>query len=337
MFWSFEPVLALSRTGSTAGAKMNEHNRLDAVLPLLLKDYERFRILDKSLRKFCAHLIKTCWVVVRDSEYQELDQKIHDWRYRVVPESLVIPELKFYRLIRRALYGRYSRFFKTIPLTRNNRFNINGWQIQQLIKLAIAQRVETDFYLTLDSDVLCVRPVQYDDLILEARAITSSTEEDEHPDWYKDAERILGLHRSGLSHGVTPAILNKQALLELERYLGKTVNPILRVVSLLFPRSSVVSKILVSWRSLLIRNTPWTEYSLYNTFLEGTSLFGKYHVRRGCNAIYSRSGSVWVDEHWVSWSLEECLKDKSLFVVIQSNTGVPACMVWEKVCKLLET
>jgi hypothetical protein len=316
---------------------MNEHIRLDAVLPLLLKDYERFRILDKSLRKFCPDLIKTCWVVVRDSEYEELDQKINNWRYRVVPESLVIPELRFYRLIRTALYGRYSRVLKTISLRRNSRFNIYGWQIQQLIKLAIAQRVETDFYLTLDSDVLCVRPVHYDDLILEARAITGSTEEDEHPGWYKDAERLLGLHRSGFSHGVTPAILSKHAVLELQRYLGKTVNSILRIVSLLFPRSSMVYQILVSWRSLLIRNTPWTEYSLYNTFLEGTSLFGKYHIRRGGNAIYSRSASVWVDEHWISWSLEECLKEKSLFVVIQSNTGVPACMVWDKVCKLLET
>jgi hypothetical protein len=316
---------------------MNEHIRLDAVLPLLLKDYERFRILDKSLRKFCPDLIKTCWVVVRDSEYEELDQKISNWRYRVVPECLVIPELKFYRLMRRALYGRYSRVLKTTALRRNNRFNIYGWQIQQLIKLAIAQRVETDFYLTLDSDVLCVRPIHYDDLILEARAITGSTEEDEHPGWYKDAERLLGLRRSGLSHSVTPAILSKQAVLDLQEHLSKTVNPVLRVVSLLFPRSSMVYKILVSWRSLLIRNTPWTEYSLYNTFLEGMNLFGKYHIRRSCNAIYSRSASVWVDEHRMSWSLEECLKDNSLFVVIQSNTGVPACTVWDRVSKLFET
>lgn len=99
---------------------MTKCEKLDAVIPLLLKDFQRFEILDKSLKKFCTDLINICWVVVRDDEYIELVKKIKNSFYEVIPESSIIPELTFYRHVRR------------IP---------SGWFIQQLIKLAISQKI----------------------------------------------------------------------------------------------------------------------------------------------------------------------------------------------------
>jgi hypothetical protein len=295
---------------------MEKIKKIDAVLPLLLKDYDRFEILNKSMKKFCSDLINTCWIVTKESEYKELNKKIHNWFYRVIPESLVIPELRFYRFIRRA------------P---------DGWQVQQLIKLAIAHMIETDFYLTLDSDVICIRHISPECLIRNGKAvITIEGALHLHPSWYKDAERLLGFSGSGLSHGVTPAILNKYAVFALQEFLTRKVNPLFRIPSIFFSKTSIASQLIISWRSFLIRNIPWTEYSLYNTFLEGKNLFEKYHFRGGHDAIYDGHKSVWFKEHWEGWNFEESISGKGFFLVIQSNTDIPAHLVWNKFQKHLE-
>jgi hypothetical protein len=316
---------------------MNKSNRLDAVLPLLLKDFDSFVILDRSLKKFCANVINTCWVVTRDSEYNEINQRISKDIYRVVPESQIIPELKFYRFLKRAIYGRYGRIFNWTPLKKEKRFDIDGWQIQQVIKLSIAERIETDFYLTLDSDVVCIRPLCYEDIVRNGRAITNIEEDDVHPNWYKNAERILGFSRSGLTHGVTPAILNKLAVLELQKFLADKVHPILRYSAKPLPNNSLLRQLMISWRSFLIRNTPWTEYSLYHTFLEGTNRFEQWHTRDGPDAMYSAGNCVWTNEQWKNWDIDNSSKEKTYFVVIQSTAEIEPQVVWDKISRCFQT
>lgn len=190
--------------------------------------------------------------------------------------------------------------------------------------------IETDFYLTLDADVICIKHVLYGDLIIDGKALTT-IEEECHTEWYKNAERVLGLQRSGLSHGVTPSILNKHAIFELQKYLSQKINPINRFLSFFLPNNSIFRQVLVSWRSFLIRKVPWTEYSLYNTFLEGKNLFENYHIRGGRHTIYDGSESVWDKEKWINWDLERVLRRGSFFLVIQSNIEVPPHMIWDKV------
>lgn len=120
--------------------------KLDAVLPITLKDYERFIILQKSLKLFCKDLIRVCWIVTPDDEFAEIKLLISDDNYCVIPESSLVPE------------------FKIFPKTR-------GWFKQQLIKMAIAEKIETDFYLTLDADVICVKPVIFSDLVKDGLAV----------------------------------------------------------------------------------------------------------------------------------------------------------------------
>ena len=45
--------------------------KLDAVLPLTLADYERFEILDYSIQRF-FECLGTLWIVVPDKEFKEL-------------------------------------------------------------------------------------------------------------------------------------------------------------------------------------------------------------------------------------------------------------------------
>lgn len=305
-------------------------HKLDAVLPLRRCDHARFTILDRSLRRNLRDLNR-CWVVTTDAEHGELARLIPDDIYRVIPESAVIPEIGFYRRLYRLL--RTTAF---VTWCMNGRFDTTGWFVQQLVKLAIAARIETDFYLTLDADVICLKPVGHDDLIRDGRAVTNTSEIDRHPDWYAHAERILGVRRSGLTHGVTPALFNREAMLRLHALLGTRISRGARALGALFPRSSRPVNLIRSWRSHLLRNTPWTEYSLYHTFLESAGLFDRYHIRREDDAIYDNANSIWNVQDFRDDAFEAFMNGPAYFLVVQSNTEIPADTVREKIAAYLK-
>jgi hypothetical protein len=311
---------------------MKPENKFDAVLPMLIKDYDRFRVLDKSLRKNLKDL-NIAWLIAPNGQCNSIKKLINDDYYRIIPESIILPELKYYNNINKILHGPVlrGRYF-----VNKGKCNTQGWYIQQLIKLAMAEKVETDFYLTLDADVVCLRQVGYDDLIQNGKAITNTTKEDVHPEWYEDAERILKIPRSGLTHGVTPAIFNRNAVIELQKYLAQQVHPIFKIISCFSPSNSLLNNMAKSWRSFLIRNTPWTEYSLYNTFLEAMKLFNKYHIDKGAEAIYSRSSSVWLNEQITNFNIDKFIKSEAFFLVFQSTSDIPIEDVWEKIGKHID-
>ena len=311
---------------------MAPYKKFDAVLPLLMKDYGRFEILDKSIKKHLRD-INVCWVIATDREYGEIHRKIENDMYRVIPESILLPELEFYKRISRLLY---RPIFRRTSVCVNRRFNIIGWYVQQLVKLAMAEKVGTEFYLTLDADVVCLRKVGYEDLIQNGKAITNTTDEDHHPDWYENAKRVLHLPRSGITHGVTPAVFHREAVIALQGFLAKKVHPFLRFISNLSINIPKFENIFSSWSSYLMRNTPWTEYSLYYTFLEAMDLFDKYHIRKGNDAIYDMCSSLWLKEQINTWEIENKFKRNSYFLIIQSNTGYPVDEIWEKLRNYLE-
>ena len=296
--------------------------KLDAVLPLTNKDYARFEILRKSLERFFPD-IGTCWVIVSDREYDSVSVGIRDDRYRVIAESTIIPELRFYDLVR-VVFGRRHR-----PLS--------GWVTQQLRKLAIAQYVKSPFYLTIDADVICTRVVRYSDLIRDGRALAEKRRLNLHQSWYERAGRVLGVPSvSGWYHNLAPALLSREAVMMLQEHLAGRVSHTLRVLSGLLAWQPTLKNTLVSWRSHLLRNLPWTEYALYYTFLEATGLFDRYHtVDAGCAL---EGNSVWTRERFASWLPEAsfCGERSFFFTVIQSSLEIPANEVWEKVRPYLE-
>src|SRR5882724_7298495 len=105
---------------------------MDAVLPLVGSDLDRSDILFRSLRSRASGL-GTLWVVVPDEQRKSIENHL---RVRpppfeawcVIGETKVVPELAMVR-----------------P---------RGWYRQQLIKLAIAEHVESETYMTLDADVI---------------------------------------------------------------------------------------------------------------------------------------------------------------------------------------
>ena len=283
--------------------------KLDAVLPLTRADYERFRILDYSVERF-FECLNVLWIVTPDRDYGELSAKISNPRYRVLPESELIPELRYYQ--------RISRAIAAVRLKKNQRL---GWFIQQLVKLGIAPAVETDFYVTLDADVVCIKPVKFDALVRDGKGVTNTTTEDWHAEWYGWAERVLGMKRSGLTYGVTPALFNKMAMLKLHGYLTSQTSRPVRAIGRLMPSQSALEAACLSWRSYLLRNIPWTEYGLYNTYLENTNQFDQFHFAGGVHAIYDTYNSVWFAEHMGNWDPAKA-HDESFFMVLQSRVGM---------------
>jgi hypothetical protein len=293
------------------------------VLPLTRRDVDRFRILRTSLERFFRDL-GTCWVVVPDREARSLAAEIGEPPYRVLPESRVIPELRFYNVLR-ALVGRSHR-------------PTQGWSVQQLVKLAIADRVQTEFYLTLDADVICTRPVSCGQLIRGGRAVCRLRQRDvidQWPEWYAWAERVLGLPASGVNRGVTPALLHTGSVLALHDWLAGRVSPPLQRLARGLPPGSLARTLLAGWRSYLLRTLPWTEYALYDTFVEATGRFDRHHSADERTTI--SGNSVWYRWMWPDWKPEESFtgRDDFYFSVVQSNQGFTVDEVWRRVAPYL--
>lgn len=308
--------------------------KLDAVLPLTLKDYERFQVLQKSLNTFCKEVLGVVWIVVPDSQFSKFKQLVIQENYCVIPESSLIPEIKL--------------------------FSVKGWYLQQLIKISIADHIKTDFYLTLDADVICVQSVKFTDLVKNGRAVytTVDASEYENRSWYEWSRKVLNLKHSKhfKCYDVTPAVLSREVVLQLQNYLEKLSvnelssglkfsksnrNNLILLLSWLWCRvlrkESALKKQLLSYRAYLIRNIPWTEYALYYTFCEIQGLLEQYHVQ-AANCICAGEESVWHEDRFEQWKPETCFEGERafFFCVVQSNTNIAAEIVLKKVEKFLK-
>ena len=259
---------------------------LDAVVPVTAKDQERFEILYASLRRYFPDL-GTCWIVTPARECADFRRYEAD-HFRVIAETAVIPELRLYYLLCR-MRGRKPY----------------GWMLQQLVKFAIVDWVRTPCYLTLDADVICKRAVRYTDLVKDGRAVSHRHRHDVHAQWYECAERVLGLRRSGWTHGVTPTLFCVEAMRRLHRHLANRGR-------------------LGGWRAYLLRDLNWTEVSLYYTFLEATGLYDRYHVDVPSGYLYD---GVWEKDQFAGW---EPGGSPAFFSVVQSHTGISPETIWQK-------
>ena len=296
---------------------------LDAVLALAGGDLERALLLFRSLEVFFEPL-GTCYVVTPDRDADFVRRRLPPGPYVVVPESEIVPEIGYFWSV--------ARLRAKLRLVGPP---IHGWYVQQLVKLSVAERVATPFYLTLDADVLCVRPTGYNDLVRDGRAIVQTTPPN-HPEWNDDAERVLALPRSGRQYGVTPAVLSRDAALELASYLEGRVDRRMRRFAENLPPGRV-RDVVGSWRSFLFRNLPWTEYALYHTFLERTNRFDAYHVNGGVDVLYGNC--VWMESEFESWDLTASDGDVAAppFSIVQSATRIPPAAIRAKIESYLTT
>ena len=317
---------------------------IDAVLPLVANDLPRFRILFLSLDRF-YRARGTLWVVVPDRQLQEIRAQLvalcgdalesedappsassasnKSW-IRLLAETTVVPELTAFPWLK-------------------------GWYRQQLVKLAIADVVETEFYITLDADVVATRPIEYASLIIDGRSVCRVYALDLHPDWYQSSRKVLGLtpKRSGISHNVTPALLHRDAVRALAKHLEARATESRnlfaswssRLRGALAAFSNLAEHDRSSWRWYLASHAPWTEYALYYTFLEATDQFDHWHID-STQGLYDRELCVWRDSaaNFEHWDPATSFGGEGLpsFVVIQSIAKLDPERIWNKVAPFIE-
>ncbi len=289
---------------------------LDTVLPLAARDLARFRILRRSLRAF-FQLPGTWWVVVPDRDFGPLSQEIAGHPFVVLPESRVVPEFE--------------------------RVRVRGWNKQQLIKLAMAEHVRTDYYLTLDADVIIARPVQWSDFFVAGRALCHRYPGKVHQNWNRWAQRVLRLPRSRWVHGVTPVLLSRDGVRSLAAYLdSRWPRPGYFWHTMTVPLEHYFSRHRPAtprhdgfasgrWRKMLLASLPWTEYSLYFAYLEATDQFDRYHEHTS-HSLYGPS--VWRGNTLDHWDLRQAGIRQRPFLIVQSKTGIPAELVAKHVEQL---
>jgi hypothetical protein len=205
-----------------------------------------------------------------------------------------------------------------------------GWFRQQLIKLAAHAHVRTPFYMTLDADVLFVRPFGVATLIEDSRALLGMLTAQDlrslfHPEIaaheisvrdhrMKQAEAVLGLQRpaefAGSWCSETPALLSRDVVADMARHLEATWS--------------------TGWREALLERLPWTEYAIYGLFAEATGKLEQFHRRSGMDAVLRISDSLWrpagdylVPSDLDGWNVERAFRKGSegVAVVVQSYLG----------------
>jgi hypothetical protein len=138
----------------------------------------------------------------------------------------------------------------------------NGYIVQQLLKIAASNIVETDFYLTFDCDVICCQKISYDMLIKNGK-IANGTELYNYKEtemfkkhksnkiFMSESARLLNLDPgNNYMYGVTPQICARQVMIDLQYEIGKIAGG--------------------NWARFLLRahsHTRWSEYGLYYGFI----------------------------------------------------------------------
>ena len=159
----------------------------------------------------------------------------------------------------------------------------NSYRLQMMFKLVLAQIIQTEYYLILDSDCLALWPIHTEQLLYKENSNSSSYKavyqiegKSGHETWWSESEELLQMKlevclstnssSSAATMGVTPSILSRtialrtlcrlQKLYGDERFLNKMANWAL-------------------WR--LIAGRMWTEYTLYFLTARCTKIFDQYH------------------------------------------------------------
>lgn len=199
-----------------------------------------------------------------------------------------------------------------------------GWYRQQLLKLAWSEHVRTEFYMTLDSDVLFTKPFSPSTLIRDGKSLVNTQSFADYATLWvpatareeaqirlcrdQDSERILRMSRTDRTfYGETPVILNTGIVRDMLSHLESLSS--------------------LNWLEYLITQLPWTELSLYFTFAEASGLFDRYHSKGDFDAVLCMSDSLWLSrEHYKdgrdlsSWRLHQT-GSESVAVVVQSYLG----------------
>ncbi|WP_198379881.1 DUF6492 family protein [Roseomonas sp. KE2513] len=196
--------------------------------------------------------------------------------------------------------------------------NVSGWYKQQVIKLAAHKVVRSDWYLTLDSDIFACKNFNHQSFFSGGKLVNDWEPRTMHPVWWDLSAKLLGIpaHLDAEGMKPTPVAISTEICKRLHDFL-----------------QSVYSN--RGWRPLL-ENLGWTEFSLYNAFMDLQNIGSDYHctsqqVRGGGLAIRSPH-SFSTEDGFKKWDPKLANKATApgLFMICNSISRVHPEAVWNK-------
>ncbi len=179
-----------------------------------------------------------------------------------------------------------------------------SYRLQMMFKLVLAQIIQTEYYLILDSDCLAVWPIHVEQLLYHNKALYQKEDKASHLRWWRESEGLFQIkletcfsHNSSLSlptMGVTPSILSRTIALKTLCRLQK-----------LYGDENFLNKMAnwALWR--LFIGGMWTEYTLYYLTARCTKSFDEHHFHYSTLSssdsipFLNLCGfSVWTDKEW---------------------------------------
>lgn len=269
-------------------------SKITFVLPLTLNDLPRSRLLIESFQQINTDIVEELKIYVPHDDLQSIQSLLHDQ----------LKGLRFPALI-------YSE--KILLHDVNARLVVYPYAKQMAIKILAASFITTEFYLTLDADLILLREIWYDDFFDEAgRAKYDHESRQVHPSWWRGSYEFLGKEPDSYSEndkngfGVTPAVLSTYgSLLVIDYILTMYEN---------------THGAIGYWVGSLGRNgIIWSEYTLYRIVLDHYHMFNYLHYQSNKN--YLHCFDVWYDFDF-PWDSIGAMRSGCLFSVIQSSTGV---------------
>ena len=123
------------------------------------------------------------------------------------------------------------KYIKEDYIIHKNISDINGWLKQQIIKIAIASIITTQYYLIVDSDMYLNQKLCYEDLFQNGKVKYTFEPYQElnnkyystNSEWWKNSAKIIDypindLHKDKYLMGVTPQIFITDKVKELIKY-----------------------------------------------------------------------------------------------------------------------
>ena len=143
--------------------------------------------------------------------------------------------------------GKWWYSFKTFP--------VRGWVKQQLIKLAIGEHLNEDYFLIVDSDIFFIKPFQLEDYVLAGK----------YPFYREDNEELSQMFKQW--NKVAGHLLDYQAWESVRTcYVGPCIFWSKKYLQLLLQHIENICQ--RSWQEAVCRHLHISEYTIYGIFVD---------------------------------------------------------------------
>jgi len=257
----------------------HDHNELERLKNIQLKSFRKF--LDMTI-------LKDFFIVASPEDIQVIKADLHkdypEFPFVFVDEDALCPSL----------------------------IGASGWTKQMILKIAAANMVDTDYYLTLDTDVFLTKALSGRDILHNGKLIYQKEVPGAHTKWWKSSCRVLQVDADKMLKkqfvmGVTPEYLVTDVCRKLQREIEELncsrdfaswllsrrmlkKNLLNKVIKKLSETIPAINGLIPQAKMDQITTCDWTEYTLYWAYLSKMQLTDSYYDD-GDQQVYG--GCIW--------------------------------------------